>query len=118
MDQHTHDIRLTRWASLIKECSESGLTKTAWCAQNDVSIKSFYYWQRRLRTIAVGNADLLPVTSKRLKRNTIIEVPMATESISSSAPVTLHVNGVSVDINNDATPELLNMILKVITHAQ
>ena len=42
--------RAQEWAMLIQECSASGLTKREFCQQRGISEKSFYYWQKKLRT--------------------------------------------------------------------
>ena len=49
MDQKTHLVRMEQWAPIIKECCASGLSKRAWCMQNGIKVKQFYYWQRKIR---------------------------------------------------------------------
>ena len=43
MDKITSDIRRQQWLDIIQACNASGLTKKAWCKQNGINIKSFYY---------------------------------------------------------------------------
>ena len=40
--------RLEKWASRIMACRSSGMTIRAWCRENQVPEKSYYYWQRQL----------------------------------------------------------------------
>lgn len=49
MDQTAHQIRSQQWLQIITECNNSGLTKKEWRRQNNVSEKSFYYYQKKLR---------------------------------------------------------------------
>ncbi|MDD6547662.1 MAG: hypothetical protein PUF40_01880 [Blautia massiliensis] len=42
-------MRRQQWLDISQACNASGLTKKAWCEQNGINIKSFYYWQRQLR---------------------------------------------------------------------
>ncbi len=49
MDKITSDVRHKQWLDIIHACNASGLTRKAWCEQNDINIKTFYYWQRQLR---------------------------------------------------------------------
>jgi len=49
MDKTTYQMRLAQLTPIIKECRSSGMTVKAWCEQNKVNIKTFYYWQRRVR---------------------------------------------------------------------
>ena len=53
MDQITHDIRLEGWKDVIRQCHArpKGQTIKDWCAQNNVSEKQFYYWQRQIRLL-------------------------------------------------------------------
>lgn len=31
----------------VQDCLSSGLSAKEWCKENDVSVKTFYYWKRR-----------------------------------------------------------------------
>lgn len=55
--------KLIKWSALIKEQSESGLNVRAWCAQNDISKDSFYYWRRRVKEELIDSItpDIIPV---------------------------------------------------------
>ena len=57
MDKITHQIREEHWARILNECMNSGMSKTAWCRANGISVKQFFYWQRILRREAAGADD-------------------------------------------------------------
>lgn len=42
--------RVQQWAMVVQECAASGLSNREFCRQRGISEKSFYYWQRKLRT--------------------------------------------------------------------
>ena len=42
----TYEIRLQRWSSIVKECRSSGKAIKAWCAENNINIKTYYHWQK------------------------------------------------------------------------
>ena len=44
------EYRAQQWAMLIQESKSSGMTNKVFCIQRGVSEKSFYYWQKKLRT--------------------------------------------------------------------
>lgn len=48
MDQEVNIIRTPNW-KLIMEVNRSGLSNSEWCRQNDINIKMFFYWQRKIR---------------------------------------------------------------------
>ena len=42
MDQEVNIIRIENWKRLILEANNSGLSKTEWCRQNNISSKTFF----------------------------------------------------------------------------
>lgn len=51
------EYRAQNWAMVIQECSSSGLSNREFCRQRGIAEKSFYYWQRKLRTQIVESAS-------------------------------------------------------------
>ena len=49
MDKQSLAIRTRQWYEIVLEANSSSLSKREWCRQNNISTKSFYYWQRKLR---------------------------------------------------------------------
>ena len=49
MDRATQEIRYQEWFTRIQGWSQSGLSKSEYCTQNGIPIKTFYYYQRRIR---------------------------------------------------------------------
>jgi len=45
----TKEIRLRHWAELINERNASGKTVRAWCVEQGISTKTYYYRQNQLR---------------------------------------------------------------------
>ena len=50
------EYRAQQWAMLIQECKVRGMSNKEFCIQRGVSEKSFYYWQKKLRTKLVEAA--------------------------------------------------------------
>ena len=67
MDQVTQaktELRLQSWSELITECQNSCMTVKAWCELHDVNVKSYYYWLRKIRSMAYQEMNVsLPVVS-------------------------------------------------------
>ena len=51
------EYRAQTWAMLIQESKTSGLTNKKFCEQRGVSEKSFYYWQRKLRSHIIESSE-------------------------------------------------------------
>jgi putative transposase len=49
LTKYTNDLKAQKWTEIVVNCNESGMSKTAWCRENNVSIKSFFYRQHKLR---------------------------------------------------------------------
>jgi len=46
------EFRLRQWTQIIQTCQASSMTVAAWCNRNNINIKSYYYWLRRIRSLA------------------------------------------------------------------
>ena len=51
-----NEYRTQQWAMVVQECAASGLSNREFCKQRGIAEKSFYYWQRKLRTQIVESA--------------------------------------------------------------
>ena len=43
-----HEALLREWAGRFAECRSSGKTVKAWCEAQGLSIKKYYYWEKRV----------------------------------------------------------------------
>ncbi|MEH2944705.1 hypothetical protein VSQ32_18115 [Lachnospiraceae bacterium KK002] len=46
-------VKFQYWLDVIRQCRASGLTNQAWCEQNNVSLKSYYYRIAKIRRLAL-----------------------------------------------------------------
>ncbi len=62
----TTQIRLTEWASIIKDCRASGLKVDEYCQQHNLSRDAYYYWLRKVKAAALQQAGFveLPAPEK------------------------------------------------------
>lgn len=67
MDTNAYAVRLTSWVNLIREANTSGLPKKVWCKEHDISTRKFYYWQQKVRSYLMENADLCPTSLSNSK---------------------------------------------------
>ena len=54
--QVRNTYRMDQWRQIIRKCQESGLSNKAYCKQQGISEKTYYYWLRKVRTAAVEQA--------------------------------------------------------------
>ena len=66
------DVQLQEWTEQIKAQQESGMTVTAYCTQNGINIKAYYYHLRRERCLESEPA-IVPVAVPRSNSDIRIE---------------------------------------------
>lgn len=99
------EFRLKQWTQIVQACQASGMTTVSWCNQNNVKIKSYYYWLRRIRSLAFENGSL----ELQSKEQQIVPV-----SFRQRAAVTIHINSVSVDIPDGTSKETITAVLSAL----
>lgn len=118
MDKTTHQIRREQWAQIVNNCLESGQSKKAWCRDNGICEKSFYYWQRILRNEAYIEMKQLPEQPSIPQQP---ELPVAfvelkptvagTEQTPTFRPdIVLRRGQFVLEISNTVSPELLKYL--------
>ena len=127
MDQSTFEVRLAQWAEIVQAAANrpSGTLLMNWLSDNGISRGQYYYWQRKVRAHAY---DSMQKASNSAAVSTVAfaEIPVpANYSQSCNAPMQsvslpaaiINVKGVSIELSNHASPELINSILKVVAYA-
>ena len=137
MDQEVNIIRIENWKRLILEANNSGLSKTEWCRQNNISSKTFFYWQRKVRLMeaqkALSSSELPSVSTGQKTAISSDFVDMThlykettapTESVPSGhsqsgvAPqLMLLADQYRILIGEDVREQTLSTVLRAINHA-
>ena len=84
-------VKLQEWMEQIKAQQESGITVTAYCAQNGINIKTYYY---RLRIVREQCFELEPAIVP-------VAVPRATSDIR------IEKNGLQISLPSDISADTL-----------
>ena len=109
--------RKVYWADIIRQCNQSGMIKIDWLRQHDISSKSFYYWQKKLRDedFMISNEEETPSVKTD---NRFVELsPDSITPFASSKSVTIHKSNISIDLDESVSDEFLLRILKAMNHA-
>ena len=102
------EFRLKQWSKIIQACQTSGMTVVSWCNQNNVKIKSYYYWRRKLRTLACEAGSLVPQKTEK------VIVPVPFHQTKASAAVTIHISSFCVDIHDGTSRETIEAVLSAL----
>ena len=101
-------FRIKQWTKIIEACQTSGMTVASWCSQNNVKVKSYYYWLRRIRILACQTGALV---SQKAEQQ-IVPVPF--RQVKPSAAITIHLSSVCVDIHDGASRETIAAVLSAL----
>jgi transposase-like protein len=105
----TTQIRLTQWASIIKDCKASGLKVDEYCQQHGLSRDAYYYWLRKVKETTLQQAGFVELPAPETK--SVPATDFATQLI-------IKTNDMEIGINHDTPSELIARILEVIRHVE
>ena len=102
----THAARAAEWQERIRMCRSSGMSVTCWCAENRISPKTYYRWERiclaeaaeRLGYTGGNNQGLIKVDPAALSPTShdTYTLPVAT-----AAELVIRCGQVSLEINSE-----------------
>lgn len=102
-------LNIAHWSKQIAMCQESDMTVTAWCRDNGVDKRKYYYWLRRIRE---ETCEKLAVVSKP----TIVPViPTINRTSANDIAAKISIGSTCIEIMNNASPEAIRNILGVLS---
>lgn len=97
--------RVELWRERIRECRSSGKSVRAWCRENEISEKTYYYWQRKL------NRQIIPTT----EAVRFAEIPRRKEAAwNTGATAKISLSGATVEIYAGADSQMIQTILQTL----
>ncbi|HEX3029732.1 MAG TPA: hypothetical protein VHT34_10615 [Clostridia bacterium] len=111
----SHDYMLNLWTTRIKECRKSGMTVVAWCEQNNIGVKTYYYWMRKIKREVFESlsSDTQTITGSNALVFSKINPPV-NDQTESHGTVTIHLNGITVDVQDGASEMIIQNTLRAI----
>ncbi len=113
MRKVAREVRLSKWSQILQERNASGQSIQIWCAENGIDRQQYYYWQRKLRESVV---DSLAERSESLAiaRPTFTEISVPSTKACTGV-ITVRVGKAVVEITGDASPAVLETILRMLS---
>ena len=105
IEQAKREVRLNNWQRMYEEYLASGQTVQQWCADNNITPKTYYYRLRKLRDGALKQEqhEIVPVGGRIGETNT----PTANAGV-----IRITGRGISAELPQNISPELLTAFLK------
>jgi len=98
--------RAVVWAERITACRSSELSVRAWCRENQLSEKTYYYWQRRLFKLTTEQQPSFAELTPAIVRN---RPDLAAK---------VWIGGSEAEIYNGADAGTIEVILQFLSHAE
>jgi hypothetical protein len=113
-----HQYHLSKWMPIIQECRNSGKTVKAWCIENNVNEKQYFYWQRRVREELCTSLQTIE------KEQPTVFAPLPMQAHHKETPqldvfkpnLVIDTGDYRLELGNQISAELLETVLKVIRH--
>lgn len=107
---------LQQWTSLIQECRSSGLSVRQWCAQNGIIEGSYYYWLKKIRSMAM---ETLPAMTsgneiQQITQDKTVFTKISMPHNNNHPDITVSINGIQIGLSNTASNELIYSVLSVV----
>ena len=105
IEQAKREVRLNNWQRMYEEYIASGQTVRQWCADNNITPKTYYYRLRKLREDALKQEqhEIVPV------RDSMEETKAPTDN---TGVIRITGRGITAELPKDISPELLTALLK------
>ena len=97
-------IRLREWSEMYRVYQSSGKTVSAWCTEQEFSVKTFYYRLRKIRESALETTEkheIVPLSPSPAS------VPMQSTSC-----IKISGNGIAVELPESISAETITTILQ------
>ena len=109
-------LKAEKWLAIIRECINSDLSNEVWCEQNNVNIKSYYYYLAKLRKIAIEKIQYKKkknVLPQIPESNDIVEIqaPQSTPVCISSSVMTICQGNTKIEINSNCPEWMIRKLL-------
>lgn len=113
MSDLKHDVIAERWAMLIKERMESGMTVREWCHDRNIKESRYYYWLRILRRKAVENTGQPPQASPFVE----ISADICQEQLPAPAAAVIRKGNITIEVTESASAGFIQKVMKALANA-
>jgi putative transposase len=105
------EYRLAHWAQVMRERTESGLSIKEFCRQVGICGNTYFYWQRRLRTIACAEPKL-PVEQSAAAQGWVTLSNAETSSVTGN--ITVEIGGCRITVDENTDTALLAKVCRAL----
>ena len=105
------ELRLQEWKERIRECRTSGLSVSEWCKRNDIGVKRYYYWHRKL-----WKRELRKIEQAE-RENEPLQFAQIDIQPTKGREIRIERNGWSLEISNEADLRIIREIMQMVAES-
>lgn len=106
-----HEVLAERWAVLINERMESGMTIKEWCHERQIKESQYYYWLRTLRCKEIEKAE------RRQGTSPFVELPAVLQGQGHRGAAIIRKGEISIEVPESAPADFIIKLLEATAHA-
>jgi len=99
--------RLNEWGQMVQAYRNSRKSVSAWCSENDINEKTYYYRQRKVCSALPANCETRPSGNQIA----FAEVPLVWNGTALKSAITVRMRSAEIDIPNGADPRMVEIVL-------
>jgi transposase-like protein len=113
--EYKKSSQLQKWAEIVRACRNSGKTVSAWCSENCINQKTYYYWQKKVcdATPGLHKAAKLPHPSIESTEN-FAEITPVIQARAGETGVTVRIGNAEVHIRNGTDTAVIEAALRAL----
>lgn len=108
IDNCTRTVRMRQWTAVLQDCQACGKSNQSYCAEHGINIKTFYYWQNKLRKEAIHELERGEQPLTEFGNQQIVPVRFPTRP---PGVVTIRKAGYTVEIADGTLPATIEAVL-------
>lgn len=114
-----HQLLLRKWADIVRERMQSGLTVEEFCAHNQLSSKSYYRWQKLVRESVMPSGPAAGVSETSPVFASLCPSPTEPPSLARNHPetesgLTIQWRSFSITVTSRTPPDVLRRTLAIL----
>ena len=116
MSDLKHEVTAQRWAALIKERMDSGMTIKEWCQERNIKESQYYYWLKMLRKEEIGSGKLEQQASPFVELPVVCRKPQA--PLQGGVAAIIRKGDISIEVAESASAGFLSKVMEALAYAQ
>lgn len=116
-----------RWYDIIQQCRTSGKSDRQWLLENNICSPTFYYHVKQLRKKACEipensynrvshPQEIVPLVLEEMPLSKSRSVILESDALSNEIALRLTVQGVTLEVTNQATQELIQNVIAALQY--